>query len=574
MSNDGPSGVAEELQHLHDRIAYLERHNRQLQSALTGIAQRMQEADRYRFLFENMEEGFCIIRFIDGPLGPLSDYVHLMANPAYCRHAGLSNVVGRRLREVIPDEADVWLNYFGTVERTGESLYFEHELLTTGRCLGLAAIRIDTCDDHLVAVIFRDVTARKQAENALRLLNEELEERVAQAVAKHQKAEAALQQAQKLEAVGQLTGGLAHDLNNLLGGVLGALELARYRVTDEHQHATLPALLDSAHNASQRAAALIHRLLAFSRQQTLQPCPTNVSELVGGMLELISRTIGPHITLSCCCNEAAWVARVDPPQLESALLNLCINARDALPAGGMIWITLDNLPMSPERAKPLDLAPGEYLCLSVEDNGRGMTDDVQARAVDPFFTTKPLGQGTGLGLSMVYGFVRQSGGQLQIESTQGQGTRVSMFMPRHHARPDFRLPDPEKSVTYPPASTVREVVVVEDISAMRLVIEEALHDLGHTVRMFEHGPMALAGMEGRPRPDLLISDVGLPGGINGRQLADRLRLSYPGLKVLFVTGYAEHAVLADGTLEDGMSVLTKPFTLSALATRVSQMLED
>lgn len=573
MSNDCPLGIAEELQHLQARIAYLEQHNRQLQAALTGIGQRLQEADRYRFLFENMEEGFCIIQFIDGPQGPLSDYVHLMANPAYCRHAGLPNVVGRRLREVIPDEAHVWLNYFGTVQRSGEPLYFEHELLATGRCLGLAAIRIEPADDHLVAVIFRDVTSRTRAEKALRALNEELEERVEQAVAKRQKAEAALHQAQKLEAVGQLTGGLAHDLNNLLGGVLGALELAKCRVANEHQQATLPVLLDSAHNAAQRAASLIHRLLAFSRQQTLQPCLTNVSELVSGMLELISRTIGPHITLSCRCNGAAWGVFIDPPQLESALLNLCINARDALPAGGMIQIILENLQIPPERAEPLDLAPGEYLCLTVEDTGRGMTDEVKARAVDPFFTTKPMGQGTGLGLSMVYGFVRQSGGQLQIGSTQGQGTRVSLFMPRHHARPASRLPDPEKSVTYPPASTVREIVVVEDVDAMRLVIAETLRELGHTVKVFENGPMALAGMDGGPRPDLLISDVGLPGGINGRQLADRVRLSYPGLKVLFVTGYDEHAVLAEGTLDDGVTVLTKPFTLPALATRVSQMLE-
>ncbi|WEK28192.1 MAG: ATP-binding protein [Candidatus Pseudomonas phytovorans] len=573
MSNDCALAGAEELQRLHERIAYLEQHNHQLQSALASIAQRMQEADRYRFLFENMEEGFCIIQFVDGPHGRLSDYVHLMANPAYCRHAGLTHVVGRRLREVIPEEAQVWLNYFGTVERTGEPLYFEHELLATDRCLGLAAIRIEPAEDHLVAVIFRDVTARKQAEDALRALNEDLEERVAHAVAKHQKAEAALQQAQKLEAVGQLTGGLAHDLNNLLGGVLGALELARCRVTDEHQTATLPALLGSAHDAAHRAAALIHRLLAFSRQQTLQPCSTNVSTLVSGMLELISRTIGPHITLGCSPNEAAWTVRIDPPQLESALLNLCINARDALPAGGRIRITLDNLSIPADRAQPLDLAPGEYLCLSVEDNGRGMADDVRARAVDPFFTTKPLGQGTGLGLSMVYGFVRQSGGQLQIESAQGQGTRVSMFLPRHHAQPVPRLPGPETPAPSLAASSVREIVVVEDVGAMRLVIAEALHDLGHRVKVFEDGPMALAGMAGHPRPDLLISDVGLPGGINGRQLADRLRLSYPGLKVLFVTGYDEHAVLGDGTLEEGMSVLTKPFTLPALATRVSQMLE-
>ncbi len=573
MASDLTVCTTEQLQSLHERIARLERHNGQLQHTLSALAERMEEAERYRFLFENMEEGFCIIQFIDGPLGPLSDYVHLMANPAYCRHAGLPDVVGRRLREVIPDEAHVWMDYFGTVERTGEPLYFEHELLATDRCLGLAAIRIEPAGDHLVAVIFRDVTARKRAENALRALNEELEERVAQAVAKSQKAEAALHQAQKLEAVGQLTGGLAHDLNNLLGGVLGALELAKARVADQYEQPRLAPLLDSAHGAAQRAAALIHRLLAFSRQQTLQPRPTNVGELVNSMLELIGRSIGPHIELDCWCNEAAWVVRIDPPQLESALLNLCINARDALIATGRIRITLDNVLLSADQATPLELAPGEYLCLSVEDNGRGMTPDTRARAVDPFFTTKPLGHGTGLGLSMVYGFVRQSGGQLQIESAPAQGTRVSLLMPRYHAQALPSTAAPAASMAQVRASKAREIVVVEDESAMRLVIAEALDDLGHIARVFEDGPVALAGMQGSPRPDLLITDVGLPGGVNGRQLADRLRQAYPGLKVLFVTGYDEHAVLADGTLDEGMSILTKPFTLPALIQCVNQMLE-
>jgi len=564
----------EQVQSLHDRIARLERQNSQLQHQLFEMEQRAKQAERYRFLFENMEEGFCIIQFIDGPMGPLSDYIHLMANPAYCRHAGLPNVAGRTLREVIPDEAHVWLDYFGTVERTGEPLYFEHELLATDRCLGLAAIRIEPAEDHLVAVIFRDVTARKRAENALRALNEELEERVKQAVAKSLEAEAALHQAQKVEAVGQLTGGLAHDFNNLLGGILGALDLARLRLGDEQQQATVPPLLESAHGAAQRAAALIHRLLAFSRQQTLQPRPTDVAELVSDMLELIGRSIGPHITLDYHGNAAAWVVRIDPPQLESALLNLCINARDAMPDGGQIRIILDNVVLPAEVAEPLQLEPGEYLCLSVEDDGRGMSGEIRARAVDPFFTTKPLGRGTGLGLSMVYGFVRQSGGQLRIESVLGEGTQVSLLLPRHLARPAPRHVEAPDLPAPLPGQGVRDIVVVEDESAMRMVIAEAMNDLGHEVRVFEDGPGALARLAGCPQPDLLISDVGLPGGLNGRQLADRLRVAYPGLKVLFVTGYDEHAVLADGTLDEGMSVLTKPFTLPALIQRVSEMLEQ
>jgi signal transduction histidine kinase len=573
MANIFLSDPAEELQRLHRRIAHLEQHNSQLQHALSQIAQRMKEAERYRFLFENMEEGFCIIQFIDGPQGPLSDYVHLMANPAYCRHAGLPNVEGRTLREVIPDEAHIWLDYFGTVERTGEALYFEQELLATGRCLGLAAIRIEPADDHLVAVIFRDVTARKRAEDALRALNEALEARVVQAVASSQKAEAILHQAQKVEAIGQLTGGLAHDFNNLLGGILGALELARARMAEEHQPLTIAPLLDGAHSAAQRAAALIHRLLAFSRRQTLQPRPTDVVELVRDMLDLISRSIGPHIQLDFQCNAATWTVRIDPPQLESALLNLCINSRDALPCGGRIRIALDNVTLDCELASPLHLAPGDYLCLSVEDNGSGMSDETRARAVDPFFTTKTLGRGTGLGLSMVYGFARQSGGQLHIESAPARGTQVSLFMPRHHAQPEPRLPELAARVTPQRASCAREIIVIEDESAMRMVIAEALHDLGHEIRVFDDGPVALASIDGGSRPDLLVTDVGLPGGINGRQLADKLRLAYPGLKVLFVTGYDEHAVLADGSLDADMSVLTKPFTLPALTQRVCQMLE-
>lgn len=566
--------TSSELNHLRQQVMTLQRDNARLTREAAQFHERMQEAERYRFLFETMEEGFCVIQFIDGPNGPMSDYVHLMANPAYSRHAGLPDVVGRTLRQVIPDEAEVWLKHFGDVARTGEPVYFEHDLYATDRCLALSALRLEPAEQQLVAVIFRDATARKRAENALQKLNEQLEQRVNQAMAERIKAEEALRQAQKMEAVGQLTGGVAHDFNNLLGGILGALELAQARLADERPDA-LPELLHSAHGAAHRAAALVHRLLAFSRRQTLLPSLTCVAELVAGMHELIGRSVGPHIRLQNCCAADLWPVRIDPPQLESALLNLCINARDAMPDGGDIVIRCNNVELLEAQAKSLDLAAGAYLCLSVEDSGRGMSAQVVARAVEPFFTTKPLGRGTGLGLSMVYGFVRQSGGQMHIDSTLGQGTVVTLFIPRHVPTVGSLAVQPELALctTKPPAAGCR-VVVVEDEAAMRLVMAEVLEELGHQVEMFEDGPIALSGLQDASRPDLLVTDVGLPGGLNGRQVADALRARYPGLKVLFVTGYDETAVLSNGELEPGMSVLTKPFTLQALAERVGQMLEQ
>ncbi|MCV9918610.1 response regulator [Pseudomonas sp. BT-42-2] len=566
--------TSSELNHLRQQVMALQCDNARLTHEAALFHERIQEAERYRFLFETMEEGFCVIQFIDGPNGPMSDYVHLMANAAYSRHAGLPDVVGRTLRQVIPDEAEVWLKRFGDAARSGEPVYFEHDLYATDRCLALSALRLEPAEQRMVAVIFRDVTARKRAENALQKLNEQLEQRVNQAMAERIKAEEALRQAQKMEAVGQLTGGVAHDFNNLLGGILGALELAQARLADERPDA-LPALLHSAHDAAHRAAALVHRLLAFSRRQTLLPRLTSVAELVAGMHELIGRSVGPHIRLHNHCATDLWPVRIDPPQLESALLNLCINARDAMPEGGDIVIRCNNVELLEAQAKPLDLAAGAYLCLSVEDSGRGMSAQVVARAVEPFFTTKALGRGTGLGLSMVYGFVRQSGGQMHIDSRLAQGTVVKLFIPRHVPTAGSLAVQPERvlSTTKPPATGCR-VVVVEDEAAMRLVMAEVLEELGHQVEMFEDGPIALSGLHDAAGPDLLVTDVGLPGGLNGRQVADALRARYPGLKVLFVTGYDETAVLSNGELEPGMSVLTKPFTLQALAERIGQMLEQ
>jgi signal transduction histidine kinase len=387
------------------------------------------------------------------------------------------------------------------------------------------------------------------------------------------KAEEALRQAQKMEAVGQLSGGIAHDFNNLLGSILGAQELMRQRL-DQSRFDALEPLLKLSSGSAQRASSLVHRLLAFSRQQTLQPCSTQVTTLVAGMEELLRRTIGPAITLSSRFASPLWPTFIDPPQLESALLNICINARDAMPAGGVIDIIGDNLLLDDEQALALQLPAGEYVRLSIVDNGKGMSAEVAERAVDPFFTTKPMGQGSGLGLSMTYGFVRQSGGQLRVLSVLGEGTRIELLLPRHPEQPQA----PAEKLQHPPlqasSAAARRILLIEDQTALRLVVGEVLEELGYRVDAFENGPTALAHLQSGERPDLLLSDIGLPGGLNGRQVAERCRERYPDLKVLFITGYDESAALSDGQLLHGTLVLTKPFELEVLAERVRELLED
>ena len=333
-------------------------------------------------------------------------------------------------------------------------------------------------------------------------------------------------------------------------------------------------MLELSSTCAKRASSLVHRLLAFSRQQTLQPLATQVTELVTGMEELIRRSIGPSITLRSCFVGELWPTFIDPPQLESALLNLCINARDALPAGGTIDILGENIVLDRERAQPLELPPGDYVLLSVVDNGCGMTAEVAARAFDPFFSTKPMGQGTGLGLSMTYGFVRQSGGQLRLLTAPGEGTRVKLYLPRHHKKPKQEVRQPKRTLTANSRSSGQRILLVEDQAALRLVVSEVLEELGYQVEAFENAPAALAYLRQSERPDLLLSDIGLPDGLNGRQLAEQCRLIYSDLKVLFITGYDESAALSDGQLLQGTSVLTKPFDLDALAERVRQLLAD
>ena len=415
-----------------------------------------------------------------------------------------------------------------------------------------------------------DVTARKHIEAQLRELNETLERRIAEAVAERGRAEEQLRQSQKMEAVGQLTGGLAHDFNNLLTGISGSLELLQTRIS-QGRLTEVDRYVNAAQGASKRAAALTHRLLAFSRRQTLDPKPTDVNRLVSGLEELIRRTVGPAVHIEVVTAAGLWAAMVDPSQLENALLNLCINARDAMPDGGRITIETANKWLDAPAARERDLDPGQYLSLCVTDTGTGMTREVMDKAFDPFFTTKPLGQGTGLGLSMIYGFVRQSGGQVRIYSELGQGTTMCLYLPRHYGPSDEAESTPDLS-TAPRAEQGETVLIVDDEPTVRMLVTEVLEDLGYTAIEAADGPAGLKVLQSDVRIDLLVTDVGLPGGMNGRQVADAGRALRPELKVLFITGYAENAVLGHGHLEPGMQVLTKPFVMEVLASRIKELI--
>jgi PAS domain S-box-containing protein len=409
---------------------------------------------------------------------------------------------------------------------------------------------------ELLYGVARDITAEKQQADALR------------------QAEDALRQSQKMEAVGQLTGGLAHDFNNMLAGVAGHLELMKLRLR-MGQTADLPARIDAALGVTQRAAALTHRLLAFSRRQALDPKPTSVNALVMSMTDLIGRSAGPAITVRTRLQAALWTTLCDPNQLESALLNLANNARDAMPEGGTLAIETENAIIGPLQAGRYgDLKPGDYVLVTVRDTGAGMAPDVLARAFDPFFTTKPMGQGTGLGLSMVYGFARQSGGQIRIDSVPTQGTEVRLLLPRLAAETPALEPCPGDG-PLPAAGRKGVVLVVDDEADIRLVMAEVLRLQGYTVLEAGDAPQALRELQERGcdgRPDLLVTDIGLPNGMNGRQLADQVRVQWPQTPVLLVTGYAESTVMRNDSLPAQMELLTKPFAMTALVEKVGGML--
>ncbi|WP_448794831.1 PAS domain S-box protein [Brevundimonas sp.] len=648
---------------------------------------------RYKTLFNEMDEGFCIIEFFDGPHGPDSDYIHVEANPAYAANAGIENVVGQKLREMVGDEADAWVERYGAVLRTGVPIRFEQELVATGRWLELSAFRVEPPERKQVAVLFQDLTERKRAELALREQGEELarvnarlevllegsqaerdrlwelsqdmlaradyeggmsavnpawtqvlgwseqelltnpyadiinkEDLPATTAALEEMgrtgqptrfenriltnggvwtpvgwtvapepdgvnfiavgrdltedkarekalatAQEALRQSQKMEAVGQLTGGIAHDFNNLLAGISGSLELLSKRLTEGRLNG-MDRYIDAAQGSAQRAASLTQRLLAFSRRQTLDPKPTDVNRLINGMEELIRRSVGPDVEVEVVGAGGLWATKIDQSQLENALLNLCINGRDAMaPAGGRLTIETSNKWLDDRAARTRDLPPGQYVSLCVTDTGTGMPPEVQAQAFDPFFTTKPLGQGTGLGLSMIHGFVRQSGGQVRIYSEIGKGTTMCLYLPRYQGDVDG-----DEDVGMTPVAEGghgETVLIIDDEETVRMLVAEVLGDAGYNVIEAPDGPSGLEILRSDRRIDLLVSDVGLPGGMNGRQVADAARVSRPDLKVLFITGYAENAAVGNGLLAPGMEVLTKPFVMGDLAAKVHDMIE-
>ncbi|MFD2300526.1 response regulator [Paracidovorax citrulli] len=431
----------------------------------------------------------------------------------------------------------------------------------------------------------RMAVQRRTAERQLRALADTLETKVEERTRELMAAEEALRQAQKMEAVGQLTGGIAHDFNNLLAGIMASLDLLRLRVS-QGRVADMERCIDTAHRSAKRAASLTHRLLAFSRRQTLAPVVVDLNQLVADLLELVQRTVGPAITVRFDATAGLWAVRADAGQIENSLLNLCINARDAMPRGGTLRIaTANHVAGHPgdgqSRRHATELQPGEYVALSVADTGEGMAPEVAERAFEPFFTTKPLGQGTGLGLSMVYGFAQQSGGSARIASVAGQGTTITLWLPRHacsaaELAAGTCAEAPPAGQARAPASgagrAMPSVLVVDDEPAVRSTVAESLREQGYRVLEAEDGPSALEMLREAGPLDLLLTDVGLPGGMNGRQVADAGRVLRPGLPVLFITGYAEQAVIGERDLDPGMGVLTKPFALDMLAARVASAL--
>ena len=523
----------------------------------------LDNADRpYRVLIEQIQEG-AVTLAEDGTV-------------LYCNHRladllGIAHerVIGQSLLpHALPEEASAFKRLLANA-RTSRSRS-EITFRTTDGAAVPVYVSLSPLPGEdgstLLCGVLTDLTEQKVHLRELAEANARLQGEIAE----RERIEEALRQSQKMEAVGQLTGGLAHDFNNLLTGVTGSLELLQTRIAQGRME-DVDRYVNAAQGAAKRAGALTQRLLAFSRRQTLDPRPTNVNRLVAGMEELVRRTVGPGITVATAAAGGLWLTLVDQGQLENALLNLCINARDAMPDGGRITIETANKRLDERAARERELPAGQYVSLCISDTGAGMTPEVIARAFDPFFTTKPIGQGTGLGLSMIYGFARQSGGQVRIASEVGQGTTLCLYLPRHFGAEDV-VDMPPDLTEAPRAGRGETVLVVDDEPTVRMLVTEVLEDLGYTAIEAADGVAGLRVLQSDARIDLLVTDVGLPGGLNGRQVADAARVARPDLKVLFITGYAETAVLSHAHLDPGMHVLTKPFAMETLASRIKELI--
>lgn len=438
--------------------------------------------------------------------------------------------------------------------------------------------------DHARAQLAENARSLREAlsegarlNRALQALNETLELRVQEEIAERMKAEDALRQAQKMEAIGQLTGGVAHDFNNLLTVIIGGLDnVARHLDAGaaSRDDGRLRRAIDMATHSAERAATLTSRLLAFSRRQALDPKPIKADRLVHDIGELLQRSIGEQISLELVASPGLWPALVDPNQLEQALLNLAVNARDAMPGGGQLTIETQNVFLDEAYLSTVTepVSPGQYVMIAVSDTGCGMDGDTLSRVFEPFFTTKETGKGTGLGLSQVYGFLRQSGGHVRVYSEAGQGTTAKLYLPRFHGELTSPPVAPaRRDVTLPGGQ--ERVLLVEDDDGVRAYSSGVLRELGYTVIEAADGASALAALDEHPRIDLLFTDVVLPGGVHGHKLAAQVRERQPGIQVLFTSGYTRNAIVHNGRLDPGVQLITKPFTYEELALRVRRLLD-
>jgi len=415
----------------------------------------------------------------------------------------------------------------------------------------------------LTLFALRYTTAGSRALDSLRL-----------EVQRREATEAQLRQAQKMDAIGRLTGGVAHDFNNLLTIILGNLERAGRWLTGADPR--VGASIERAMEGATRAAKLTQRLLAFSRQQPLEPVSLDVNRLVGGMSEMLRRTLGETIAVETVLAGGLWRTLADPNQMESAILNLAVNARDAMPGGGKLTVETMNAHLDDAYVgQQVDVAAGQYVLIAVADTGEGMSAEVRAKAFDPFFTTKSPDKGTGLGLSQVYGFIRQSGGHVAIYSELGHGTTVKLYLPRHgEAAADDERADHLGAWPAEPVGQGQTILVVEDEPLVRRLSVEVLDDAGYQVLAAESGVRAMELLQAHPDIKLLFTDVILGGTMNGRQLADEMLKLSPDVKVLFTTGYTKNAIVHHGRLDEGVHVIVKPFTTGDLLVKVADLLAE
>jgi PAS domain S-box-containing protein len=516
----------------------------QLAELNATLAQRVEDKTRERDRIWNVSQDLLVVSDRNG--------VWRTVNPAWTKTLGWSEAeLLNRTSEWLehPDDGGITQAQVKKLGASETTVKFESRFRHKDGSYRWLSWTGVSDKDHNYAVA-RDVTAEKAADERLKATEE------------------ALRQSQKMEAVGQLTGGIAHDFNNLLTGIVGSLDLLQTRL-NQGRTDNVARYIDAATTSANRAAALTHRLLAFARRQPLIPKSVDANQLVVSLEDLLRRTIGEAIDLEIVASDDLWCTLCDPNQLESALLNLAINARDAMPDGGKLTIVTANARLDSVTADTPALLPGDYICIAVTDTGVGMSAEVAARAFDPFFTTKPIGQGTGLGLSMIYGFARQSNGHVTIDSKIGRGTSVRLYLPRHHG--DLAAQHASAAKATERAATGETVLVVEDEPVVRGVILEILAEQGYRTLEAVDGPSGLRILRSDERIDLLVTDVGLPG-MNGRQLADQARESRPDLKILFITGYAESVAISDGFLQPGMEMITKPFDLDNLSRRIRSMI--